>query len=290
MRGQIQTRTAPEQDVTVLTNSTQYLKVETLRNIHAIHLHCTVAGAGATVAQILTDIASVRLYIGGKLIVDLTPTEIFMIYHFYHDRYGVSVPVGDLPLYFLPPEMAWTGQAKYFRLGCKANADPESTMANSIRIEIAWINVGLTVTRCQPFLETDDDEPEPIGDHIRWLRYNTTWPAASRQDITDLDRQPNALFARSYIFDLTTGVISHFDVIENDAFRLRDVPIDVVRQQCRKAGRVPQATHEVLPLNLGNDTSSVTPIGALTKFVVSPLWSTLPGGHTVLQELVYRGL
>ena len=290
MQGQIQTRTEPEQDITVLTNSTQYLKIQTLRNVHAIHLQCFVAAAGATVAQMLTDIAAIRLYIGGKLIIDLTPTEILAIYHYYHDKYTVSVPVGDLPIYFLPPEMAWSGQAKYFRLGMKANDDPASTMANSVRLEVDWINVVLTITRCQPFIEFDDDAPEPIGDHIRWTRYNTTWAAASRQDITDLDRQANALFARSYVFDLTTGVISHFTVIEDTAFRLRDVPINVHRQQQRRAGRVPQATHEVLALNLGNDTSSVTPISALTKFVVSPTWSTLPGGHTVLQELVYRGL
>ncbi len=292
MKGQLITRSEPEQDITVLAGTTQFLKVETLRNIHTIHLNLTTAGGAATLASMLTDIAAVRLFIAGQPIVDLTPAEISVIWHYYNDQNGVNAIVGDLPLYFMPAEMPWNGQSKPFRLGMKANDDPNSTLANSMRLEVQWLapGGGLTITRCQPFLETDDDDPESIGDHIRWKRFNTTWPAASVQDITTFDRERNAVLARAYWFPTAVGTISRFSVIEDSTFRMRDVPMTLLNQQEVRAGRTPQAGYQVLPLNLGNDVSSATPINALTKWTVSPTWSVLPGGYTVLQELIYRGL
>jgi len=290
MQGQLITRTENLSDITVSAGTTQIAKVETLRNIHAIHLHCTDGGAAATYAHMAADIDRIVVRIGGQVIVDAPPEFLWARYHYYHDRDTVVVPSADLPIFFMPDEMPWSNVSKYWRIGMKANEDKESTMANNMTIEVTWAAVVGNIDRCVPYIETDDDMPETIGDHIRILPFNTTWPAASRQDIDTLDRELPIRAARAYWFPLAVGTVSHFEIIENNAFRLRNVPVQVLRQQAYRAGRVHQTTWEVAPLNLGNDPSSIVPINSLTRFVVSPTWSVLPGGYTLYQEVIARGL
>lgn len=291
MQGQVITRTEPEADVPVSAGTTQVAKIQTLKNIHAFHLQCTGSGTGATYAQMIADIDAIRIVIGGQMIVNATPDFLWARYHWLNDAKTVIVPAGDVPITFMPDHLPWDELKKHFRIGMKANADPQSGLANNLQIEIDWASTVSTIDRCVPYIETDDDAPETIQDHIRILPFQSTHSAASKQDITTLDRESPIRAAMEYWFPLSTGTVSHMEVIENQSFRLRNVPVDVIRFQQHRAGRVHQSAWEVCSFTDGNDPSSIMPISSLTKFSVSPTWSVSPGGsYSLYQVLVCRGL
>jgi hypothetical protein len=293
MKGQLLNRIESLPDITVLIGSTQRGRIETLKNIHAIHLNCTTAGGPATFANMGTDIARVRVNIGGQDIVNATPAQLWERWHYYMDKGGVFVPSGDLPVVFMPPEMPLSGVAKYWRLGMKANADPQSTMAHQLTVEVTYLapGGGLTITRVQPWLETDDDDPEMLGDHIRYLPFNSAWAAATAQDIDNLDRVSPIIGARAYFFPIAVGTIGSWTVRENHAFLMTpNTPVTVHQFQQVRAGRTPQATIEVLDFTLGNDPTGFVPIQSLNSWIVTPTWTVLPGAYTLMQELICRNL
>jgi hypothetical protein len=293
MKGQILNRVESLPDITVTIGTAQRVRIDTLKNVQAIHLNCTTAAGNASLANMNTDIAQVRVNIGGQDIVRATPAQLWARYHYYMDKNTVITPAGDLPLWFMPPEMALSSIAKYWRLGMKANADPQSTMANQMIVEVTYLSPGggLTITRVQPWLECDDDDPEQLGDHIRFLPFNSTFATTGNQDIDNLERVSPVIGARAYFFPINVGTIASWTVRENSSFLMTpNTPVTVHQMQQRNGGRAPQANWEVLDFAYGNDPTSFEAIAALNSFIVTPTWSVLPGAYTLMQELLCRGL
>lgn len=289
------TNIEPLANLPVVITTTQRFRIETLKNVHGLYLYCTVAGgAGATEANMRADVGQIRVVIGGHEIVNLTAAEIFDIYHYFHDANGVAafVPAGQLPILFMPPDFPWSGQARYFRYGMKASDDPKNLSINDVRVEVTYLTPGggLTVTTVLPYLITDDDAPETIGDHMRWLRYNTTWPGATLQDITDLPRDKAAQAVLGYWFGTAVGTIGSFSVIKNDRFIYRNVPVDVLTAEEFRAGRNVQAGITRLPFDQARDPSSMLVVSDAANLTVSPTWTVLPGAYTILRQEIHRGL
>jgi hypothetical protein len=280
----------PLANVPVAITTTQRFRIETLKNVHGLYLYCTVAGVAATEAEMIADIGQIRVVIGGHEIVNLTATEIFLIHHYFHDKNGVAawVPAGQLPILFMPADFPWSGQSRYFRFGMKASADAKDLSINDVRVEVTYLTPGggLTVDTVVPYLITDDDTPETIGDHMRWLRYNTTWAGTTLQDITDLPRDK----AAQAVLDTTVGVIASFSVIKNDRFVYRNVPAEIMDAEEFRAGRNLQADITRLPFDQARDPSSMLVVSDAANLTVAPTWSTAPGAYSIIRQEIHRGL
>jgi hypothetical protein len=289
------TRRLVEPSWTPTAGNTWRWVIQTKKNIRAIHLNCTTAAGSASVANMGTDILRARLTYAGQVILDdLSPAEVLMVQHFYRDIWGVFVPLGDLPLYGCPFEYALDQMATYMRLGMLADAADPNGGINELVLEIQMLSPGggLTITGIQPFIEVDDDPPEGIGDHLRFLHHQTGFAATGVQHITDINKTRSGSALRALYFPVTVGTLTAFTIQEGDDFREVATPLTVIHEMQLRGGRVPQtATHEAYAWNLSNSPDGIIRLDTLTRLDIAPTWSVAPGAvYNILGEFVYRGL
>ncbi|NQV32911.1 MAG: hypothetical protein HQ515_09465 [Phycisphaeraceae bacterium] len=279
------------QDITVLTNSTQFGKIENEQSIHGINLLFTIAGVGATAAEIVTDIADIRVKYNGELIINRSADELLDLYKYRFDKYGAFTVAGVVPIIFKRNDLMAEGLAKGYSLGM---VDSNGRMAGLV-VEVDYKAVVLAVTKCELHYEYDlrpardvAGKGNGIGKHVRQLRYPKNWPTASLQDIADLPRSKAGVSAIAYHFSKAT--LSHLTVHANSNAIINNTHLNIINRQLDQAGRTPQTGYVHLDFSKENDENALLPVSSLHRFVVSALWTTKPDDYLILADELHPGL
>jgi hypothetical protein len=265
------------------------IEIDTAKNVWGVKLIWGTAGGFATYANMIADVGAVRVRVGGKLIYDLTGTQILDLYHYYNDRTSVAlVDAGVMPIWFMPWCMPNTRETQQYALGMLSDADPSKR--NSFSIEVNMLAGPLTVTTCEVQLYTDDEAAQTIGYHIRWLPYGTTWPAASQQTLDQIPHEANALAVLSYHVHHASGTLTRLSLTVNDYERIRDTPRTLWLADLNEAGRSPVATYEHIDFALQNHPQAFLNISSLVNEYLRLTWGVLPGGYNVLVQQLCNNL
>ncbi len=267
------------------------IQIDTARNVHAVYLYWTTAGGAATYAQMIADIGAIRVRVGGKLIYDLTATQILDLYHYFNDRTSVVLTdAGVLPIIFTPLMLPLNRETQQYALGMLADDNPSKRNTFTVEVNMLAPGGGLTVTGCEVHLETDDEPAQTIGYHCRWLPYGTTWPAASMQTLDQITHEPNALAVLGYHVHHTAGTLTRFQLTVNDYDVVSDVPVNLWLQQLNKAQRSPVATYEHIDFTLAGDPRAFLDISRKVNEYLRLTWGVLPGGYNVLVHQLCKNL
>jgi hypothetical protein len=255
--------------------------IDTARNVHGVHMHWTIAGVAATEAEMKAQIGTVRVWVGGKRIWELTATQILDLYHYYHDKDGVLTFAGQLPLIFTPAMLPLNEATKGYALGMLSDRD--QSKRNTFVVEVNMTAGPITVDGCEVQLEYDDEKPASIGYHVRWIPYGTTWAAISRQTLDQIAHETNALAVLGYHIP-TTGTITRVEHTINDADIISDLPVDLINLDLNRAGRSPVASYYHLDYALKNDPIAFLDISQLVNEYLRLTWSVAPTGYNILVQ------
>ena len=263
-----------------------FIDIDTAKNLHGVYLYLTIAGTAATRAEIIAQIGQVRVYEGGVLIMDLTTTQIMDLYKYYNDKTGTFTVAGVLPLRFTPFMLPLSENTQQYSLGMLSDTDPGKR--NTFRIEINTLNP-VTIDACEVFIETDDFPSRTIGYHTRWLKYGSTWAAASRQCLDKLPKESNCLAAYAYHV-VDAQIVSRISLKVNDIVRINDQPNAFLLHKLNEAGRTPQTGYTHLDFSLANDPRAFLDLTRLVNQYLDLTWAVAPTAFEVILQKLFIGL
>lgn len=266
------------------------IEIDTAKNVHAVDLYLTVAGVGATYAQMTTNVGQIRVRVGGKLIFDLSALQILDLYHYYNDCNGVLVDAGVLPLRFTPYMLPLSDETQEYAIGMLSDTD--RSKRNTFTIEVNMLSPvgGLTVDGCEVHLITDNMPSDSIGYHVRWLPYGSTWAAASTQVLDQIQHESNALAVLAYHVNHTAGALGRIRLVVNDEEKISDMPVDLLNQEQNEAGRTPVANYESIDFALANHSRAFLDVSRLVNERLALTWTGAPGGYNVLIQQLCKNL
>jgi hypothetical protein len=265
------------------------IDIDTARNVHAVYLYLTIAGTAATYAEMIAQVGAIRVRVGGKLIFDLTATQILDLYHYFNDRTTVVMTdAGVLPIVFTPMMLPLNRETQQYAIGMLSDNNPSKR--NTFTVEVNMTAGPITIDACEVQLETDDEPAQTIGYHCRWLPYGTTWAAASLQTLDKITHEPNALAVLGYHVHHTAGTLTRFSLTVNDFDVISDCPRNLWLQQLNKAQRSPVANYEHVDFTLGGDPRAFLDISRLVNEYLRLTWGVAPNGYNVLVQQLCKNL
>jgi hypothetical protein len=264
--------------------------VDTAKNVHAIHLIWTIAGVGATEAEMKAQIGAVVVRVGGKIIYNLTATQILDLYHYFNDGNDAVAFTfdGQLPLIFTPMMLPLNQQTQQFAIGMLSDRD--RSKRNTLTVEVNMTAGPITVDACEVQLEYDDEPADVIGYHIRWIPDGKAWAAASKQVVDNINLESNCLAVLGYHVHHAAGTLTRFDLKVNDSEVISDTPIALNNLNLHRAGRSPQADYESIDFSLANDARAFLDVSTLINQYLGLTWSVAPTGYIILIQQLCKNL
>ncbi len=256
------------------------------KTVQALRFHClSAAGAVLTRAQMITDIASIRILMSGTPIVDLTTTQILDLYKYYLDsNVALAAPQGDLVIPFGRWMLPVWGLNRAFGLGMiRKNGQSYHTLSYEVTFTAGLV----TLATMEIHVEHDIFKEEPLGYHVRRLRTTRSFAGTGEQVIDDLPRTPFGVLA--YHFDLTAGTLLRMTVIKDGELIYDQTPYDTIQVKAKEAGRTAQAAMASIPFDLSNDLNGYEELGpAVREWSIKPNWSVAPGaGYFIVSEEIW---
>ncbi len=243
------------------------------------------AGAPLTRAQLIADIASVRILMSGTPIVDLTATQILDLYKYYLDaKVALAAPLGELVIPFGRWDLPAWGLNRAFGLGMvRKNGGGYHTL----QYEVTFTAGLATAATVEVHVEHDLYAEEPLGYHVRRLRTTRSFAGTGEQVIDDLPRTPHGVLA--YHFDLTAGTLARMTIIKDGDLVYDQTPYDTITVKAKESGRTVQATMASIPFDLANDLNGYEELGSgVREWMVKPNWSVAPGaGYFIVSEEIW---
>lgn len=275
----------------VAASAVNTFQIQTGNNIHEIMLKFAAAGGAAlTRAQLITDVAAVRMWLNGELIFDRTATQILNDYLYLWSKYGaMAAPLGVLPISFLNHRVPVWDQRRGFALGMlKSGGQPGMGPYNSLTAEVTMTAGAVTAATGEVHVVSDQYQQEPTGLHLRRVRTTRDLLAAGQNIINDLPRTHYGLIA---IHIVTAQALTRLDVVYDNSYLYRDVQADVLAILMDQAGLTPQAGYAHIPFDIGEDLWSNFPFAGLSKFEIMPTFAVAPGaGTVVLTDEIWDGV
>jgi hypothetical protein len=263
-------------------------------NLHFLMFTARAAGGAVlTRAQLITDIARVRVWLGSTLLFNLNTTAILDLYKYYYDKWGaLAAPLGTLVIPFTRPRLATFDAGRVFALGLAKDATAKEFETLSYAVDYT---AGL-VTAASISLQTACDiyDPEPCGLHIRTLEVIRTNTATGDEQLADLNRNCVGVLA----YHWGAGTIATFSVYKNGVQIHRNVdalaPYQIVLDM---ANRTPQTNYFHLdfaatPSANADDLNGFEALGkTVTEWLVVPNWSAAEGaGYVLTCEEIHDGI
>jgi len=252
-------------------------------NVHAIMLYVRAAvGVPLTYAQLIADVATIRMWLNGDLIYDRTATEALDEYLFHFAKFGaMAAPLGVIPISCMNYNLPIWDQSRGAALGMlKSNGVPGQGPYNTLSVEVTMTAAPATAVAAEVHVVTDVYPQEPTGMHIRRLRTTRDLMAIGDNLVQDLPRTGYGLLSVTMV---DAAVVGHVDVLADTRYIYRDLEFNTLQIMMDEAGRTPQATYNTIPFDLGNDLHSNLPFRGLSKLIIN--WQTTaaaPGAGTVI--------
>ena len=255
-------------------------KIETNKTLHGIAFVCRGSGTGLTRAQIIADLSSVIIRAEGKVIRELTVTQILDLYKHYNDDKGAFTVEGILPVEFAQNAMDLAQLNNDYAIGMMRNGKPMTLTYE--------INYDATITTLDEIevRAIVDDRVQEFGKHTRIIPHTRTFSSTGAQDITDPSKGDGSSAMLAYHFVLGSGVISQITAKEGTQEVYDQLPRELLELMLNNSGRKVQSGYFHVPFNLDNDPRSKQPLGPMTpSWLLQPNWSTSPAGsYTILEE------
>jgi hypothetical protein len=250
-------------------------------NVHSINFAFKSAvPAPLTRAQLITDVASVRLFLNGETIFDRTATQILDDYKYKHDHMGaLAAPLGTLVCDCMRSELEIWDQYRGAALGMlKSNGVPGQGPYNVLSYEVVMTAGVATAATCEIQAVTDLYPQEATGMHLRRLRTTRNLLATGDNFIIDLPRGARGLAAMHVV----TAVMDRVSVTADTREIYHDLDWDSLQIMLDQAKFTPQAGYSYIPFNLGRDLWSFLPYTGLSTFIVNVHTTGAPGAGTVI--------
>ena len=252
-------------------------------NVHGIMLYFRAAiGTPLTRAQLIVDVASIRMWLNGDLIFDRTATQALdeYQYHFAHFA-AMAAPLGVIPVTCMNHNLPIFDQRRGAALGMlKSNGQPGVGPFNTLSVEVTMTAGVATAVACEVHVVTDLYPQEATGMHIRRLRTTRDLMAIGDNFIQDLPRTGYGLLDLRVV---TAAVVGHVDVMADSRYIYRDLEFNTLQIMLDAAGRTPVAGYVDIPFDLGNDLHSNLPFEGLSKLIFNvQTIAAAPGAGTVL--------
>lgn len=274
----------------VAASAVNTFQIQSGNNIHQINLKFnSVVPAPLTRAQLITDVAGVRVWLNGDLIFDRTATQILDDYKWTFDKYGaLAAPLGVLPITFLNHNLPVWDQRRGFALGMlKTGGVPGVGPYNTLTVEVSMTAAVATAATGEVHVISDQYAQEPTGLHIRRLRTTRDLLGVGENIINDLPRTHYGLLA----VHIVTALMTRLSVVYDNSFLYRDIDVDSLSILCDQAGYTPQTGYAHIPFCLGEDLWSNFPFAGLSRFELLPTFSAAPGaGTVVLTDEIWDGV
>lgn len=251
-------------------------------NIHALKLYfASVVPAPLTRAQLITDVASVRMWLNGDLIFDRTTTQILDDYKWDFDKFGaLAAPLGCLVVSCMMNNLPVWDLRRGAALGMlKSNGVPGVGPYNTLTVEVAMTAAPATAVLGEVHVIHDMYAQEPTGLHMRRLRTTRDLMAIGDNFIRDLPLSATGLAA----MHIVTAAVDRVWVLADNRYIYNDLELNTLTIMADEAGRTPQAGYTHIPFDLGNDLHSYLPFRGLSKLIVNAHTpAAAPGAGTVI--------
>jgi hypothetical protein len=250
-------------------------------NVHAINfVFASVAPAPLTRAQLITDVASVRLFLNGEVIFDRTTTQILDMYKYERDKLGaLAAPLGTLVCDCMRNELDIWDQRRGSALGMlKSNGKPGVGPYNTLSYELIMTAGVATAVTGEIQVVTDLYPQEQTGMHLRRLRTSRNLAAIGDNFVMDLPRNAKGLAA----LHVVTAVMDRVNVTADSREIYHDLDWNSLQIMLDQAEFTPQAGYSHVPFNLGRDLWSFLPYGGLSKLIFNIHTTAAPGAGTVI--------
>lgn len=275
------TRWEKQADFATLTASGLHTTlIKTKKNVHAVALLFGASGTLATQDQICgistranAQVDTVRIRMKGETKIEAPANVLAKLNDYYYPKTDVFTPAaGALIIPFTRPIHPVAAERHALVWGMK---DTEGFV-----VELQMFGTITNCTKCEVWLEIDDLEPRPLGDHITIRPYQ--FSSADPQQITTLplgDRSRGvgrlALHIDSYSAT-TTGVINTVTDRVDGQNIYDNVPLSLNQWLLRKSGRFQQADMFHVDYARANSILGYLPMDNVASYIQTIDWTTLP--------------
>jgi len=283
----MKTHLAKEADLPgIAQNALATIEIGNRFNQHGLLLDFTkAAGATMSKAEILTDVAWISLTMKVKkgpnirLLKEIPADVIFDVLNIYPEQSKSGYTYAGC--IYIP----FTRD----RLGMLV--DPNALVIGMLDIDHYILNVKFkdvvpTVVLCGVIPEVDRGPKRPMGEHIRFEKWERSHPSISVEHVTELPfGEPNTAMLGYHIDLGATGVCDDVEVRFNEEL-LHD-PLTIAQNNIllHRAGRTPVSGLFHVDFNR---KGSALPVGIATSFRQKFNWSTAPNAYEVYTEMVYN--
>lgn len=250
-------------------------------NVHGLQLtFLSVVPAPLTRAQLITDVAGVRMWLNGELIFDRTTTQILDDYLYHFSKYGaMAAPLGSLVISCMNHNLPVWDQSRGAALGMlKTGGKPGVGPYNTLSVEVTITAGVATAAVGEIHVITDLYPQETTGLHVRRLRTTRDLMAIGDNFIDNLSRTAKGLLAMHVV----TAVMDRVNVLADTRDIYRDLEWNTLQVLMDMSGRTPVAGYSHIPFDLGNDLFSYLPYDGLSKLIVNVHTTAAPGAGTVI--------
>lgn len=259
------------------------LEIGTKYNHHGLLLDFSkAAGVASSEAEIIAEITSISLTVkvkGGpniRLLKDIPTHVIFDILNKYREKSKSSYTyAGCLYIPFTRPD-----------LGVLVDPSALAIGMSDIDTYILQVQCGTltTILKCAVVPEIDKGPARPIGEHVRFERWERSFAQTGIEDVSELPYgEPNSAMLGYHIHD-AVGVVKDVEV-RFDGQLVHD-PLNASQNNLllHRAGRTPIANYFHVDFNRKGDA---LPVGIAKSFRQKINWSTAPDSYDIYTEMIY---
>lgn len=263
-------------------------KIETKSSIHAIAFVCTDGGVAVDRAKILTDIDTIVIRAEGKVIREMTATQILDLYKYNRDDMVAFTNAGIIMVEFSHGNYDLAQLNNEYALGMLNPKNPNNAI--TLTYEINY-KAGLTYVDRIEVRAIVDDRQRVFGRHIRITPHTRDFASTGNQDITDLPKDVGSKKLLEYHFVLGDGAISEITIKQGSKEVYDQLPKTLLEQMLNNSGFKVQSGYFHVPFNLDNDPRGGLVLTSGDQWLVKPYWSTTPdGSYTILEVSEHYGL
>ena len=269
----------------VAQNALATMEIGTKFNHHGLMLDFrTAAGVALTEAQIIADVEKISLSVkvkGGpniRLLKDIPAGVIFDLLNKYRETWKSGYTyTGVLYIPFTRPELGTLVDPSALVLGMLG--------IDSYLLQVKFNDIVLTGASVGVLPEVDKGPARPLGEHIRFERWERTHAETGIEHVTELPHnEPNTAMLGYHIDLGPTGVCDDVEV-RFDGQIIHD-PLKKTQNDLllHRAKRTPVSGYFHVDFNrLG----SCLPVGVGKSFRQKFNWSVAPNSYDVYTEMVY---
>ena len=260
------------------------MEIGTKFNHHGLCLEFTDGGVVMTEAQIITDVEAISLSVkvrGGeniRLLKDIPPRQIFEILNKYREEWKSGYTyTGVLYIPFTRPELGILVDPSALVLGMLD--------VSHYLLQVKYNDVVLLCDKCSVAPEVDKGPDRPLGEHIRFEKWERTHAEISVEHVTELPfGEPNTAMLGYHIYD-TVGVCKDVEVRFDGGIVHDPLTIEQNHLLLHRAKRTQQTNYFHVDFNR---YGGALPVGVAKSFRQKFNWTTAPDSYVVYTEMLHN--